>query len=155
MTLDKKKMKKIVTIRDEETWQMEITEKSTLTIYKTFKSSIHEENFYDNSQGLVLLFRCRTNTMPLNNRNRHSNGDTRCPCCGEENEDLEHFLLHCPAYSSYRNSFPLLQQPYLENKCEIIARLLLFFEKSIEIQHDIKKYLCKIFIVRKNLIENS
>ena len=153
--IDKIKVKKIVMNLDEENWQREISEKSTLNIYAKSKFSIQEENIYDNSQGSVLLFRCRTNTMPLNDRNRHIQGNTCCPCCNYEIENLLHFLLYCPAYSSARSMFPLLNQPYEEDTDFIISRLLLFNKEEPMMQLNIKKYLCKIFLIRKRKIENT
>ena len=155
ISVDKNKVKKIVMTKDEETWQIEMSSKTPLNLYRKFKSSINEEKIYDNSQGSVLLFRCRTNTMPLNDRNRHSNSDTSCPCCNAEYEDLLHFLLYCPAYWSARIALPLLSQPYEENVDNTIERLLLFTNENLSLQMDIKKYLCKIYIIRKTKIENN
>ena len=140
--------------KDEESWQKEVTEKSTLELFRKYKSEIKEESIYDNSQGSVLLFRCRTNTMPLNNRNRHTNSDTSCPCCNFENEDLNHFLLHCPAYSSARRDLFILQQPYIEQTDAILQRLLLFSNEPLTFQHDAKKLLCKMYLLRKKKIES-
>ena len=53
-------------------------EKSTLTIYRTYKHSIKDEqNLYDNSAGTTTLFKARTGTLLLNNTNRWSQNKTR------------------------------------------------------------------------------
>ena len=152
-SIDKVKLRKIITSFDEEAWQKEISSKSTLNYYKKFKLYIEEESIYDNSQGSILLFRCRTNTMPLNDRNRHTNAQTNCPSCNCPLENLEHFLLHCPLYSSARGALPILNQPYEENVDFTISRLLLFTDENQILQLQVKRFLCKIFILRKKKVE--
>jgi hypothetical protein len=44
------------------------------------------------------LFLARTKSLPLNGRISWMTGTKVCPCCGNENETLFHFLLECPAY---------------------------------------------------------
>ena len=137
-----------------ETLEKRVNKENVGHLTDRLKSEIKEESIYDNSQGSVLLFRCRTNTMPLNNRNRHTNSDTSCPCCNFENEDLNHFLLHCPAYSSARRDLFILQQPYIEQTDAILQRLLLFSNEPLTFQHDAKKLLCKMYLLRKKKIES-
>ncbi len=55
---------------------------------------------------------CRSNTLRLNDRNRFKNEKAECILCGAENENLEHFLLWCPAYSEERRKIVKLKQPY-------------------------------------------
>ncbi len=76
---------------------------------------------YDNRQASVLLFKCRTNTLNINDR-RFKEESTECQVCGNEKEDLPHFILWCPAYDeSGKNK--ILQQPYQE---EIIGFFFFF-----------------------------
>ena len=80
-----------------------------------------EELFYDNTPSSITLFRCRSNTLQLNDRKRFKNESTKCLACTEENENLEHFILNCTHYQDIRNKSGLFTRPYTENK---LAELL-------------------------------
>jgi hypothetical protein len=54
-----------------------------------------------------------------------------CDLCGSEREDLDHFLLWCPAYITERSKQPLLQQPYVEDRKDTIGSFL-FLEENVE-----------------------
>ncbi len=111
---------------DSQKWDNEILGKTTLSLYRQSKQKIEDEGIYDNSYASDLLFRCRTNTLQLNDRKRHQQEDTKCPMCEHNYEDLEHFLLICPGYQEERKRLLILQQPYEEDHSNIIKRLLLF-----------------------------
>ena len=70
------------------------------------------------------MYKARTNCLPLNDRKRHSGESTACEMCAEENEDLKHLILFCPAYIKERQMAIQLQQPYNEDKNDIIGRFL-------------------------------
>ena len=123
-------------------------------LYRKSKGKIKEESIYSNNYGSILLFKCRTNTLNLNDRNRFVSGNTECPGCSCDKEDLHHFLLVCPLYSNIRGEFTQLQQPYIEDTDEVLARLLLFHEQPIEAQLEVQRYLCKIYHKRKKQLEN-
>ena len=107
-----------------------MTEKSYLRIYRKWRTEIGgQENIYDNRQASVTLFKCRTNTLKLKDRNRFRNEETKCEMCGVEKEDLKHFLLWCPEYREERQKNLKLQQPYQEGD---INGELLFGNESIE-----------------------
>ena len=89
--LVKKKIQKI----DELKWNEERQGKSSLEIYNAQKTKIAEVAEYDNTFSSVLWFQARTNTMPLNDRKRHSNESTKCDLCDSPKEDLQHFILNC------------------------------------------------------------
>ena len=88
---------------DTENWEKEVAERSSLKIYSKFKTTIKEEKFYDNKPSSIILYKARTNNLNLNDRNRHKNGDTKCIMCNYELENLNHFLLQCPAYVNERD----------------------------------------------------
>ena len=68
-----------------------------LTRYK------HEQKFYDNTAAFTtVLFEARSGTLRLNDRNKHTGGDTGCPLCNHEYEDREHFILMCDSLKSTR-----------------------------------------------------
>ena len=139
--------------RDHNEWKQNIEGKTSLSLYRKFKGKLKEENIYSNNYGSVLLFKCRTNTLNLNDRNRFVGGSTECPGCKCSREDLLHFLLECPLYSNIRGEFTQLQQPYIEETDEILARLLLFYEQPLETQLEVQRYLCRIYHKRGKLLE--
>ncbi len=109
-----------------------MAEKSSLSIYKNWKTVLAEEKIYDNRPSSEILFKARTNNLRLNDRNRHTNGDTKCLFCDWTLEDLKHFLLWCPAgYEEIRKKTILLQRPCTENEEYIIGQLL-FNEQTIQ-----------------------
>lgn len=128
--------------------------KSTLLIYQQYKNNIKEEQFYDNRPSSITLYRARTNCLPLFDRKRHQHQDTTCRICDQTEETLEHFLLDCTGYQDIRQENKALQQPYTENRTEIIGKLL-FEEANIE---STKETLSKMWKLRtqqfkeKNLI---
>ena len=152
--IDKSEIKKNIYIKDSLLWEEDLMRKSSLKIYHEYKGELKEEKFYTNSHASNLLFKCRTNTLILNDRNRFQQGNTECPCCDHPYEDLEHFLLHCRKFSTYRSKISILQQPYPEDNHQIIASLLLFKNHSIKSQIETTNYLKKIHSIRKKIVEN-
>ena len=74
-------------------------------------------------------------TLRLNDRNRHTRGDTRCPLCNHEYEDIEHFLLICDSLKSTRMKIVGLQCPHYEDYEDheiTIAQFLQFNESNEE-----------------------
>ena len=125
----KEEIKQKVIIWDNEQWTSEIETKSSLLLYRNFKDKIQEEDIYDNRPSSTILCKARSNTLPLNDRNRHKNKETHCIACGniDQQEDIYHFILHCPAYIKERANIIQLQQPYIQDDAEIIGNFL--FEK--------------------------
>ena len=93
-----------------------------------WKKEIKEEWVYDNRYSSVLLFKAKTDTLPLNYKNRHTGGDINCVICGEPREGRNHFLLDCPEQSEIRSELKELQQPYEEDRKKVIGKLL--FEET-------------------------
>ncbi len=78
---------------DVKEWKREMNERKSLKMYKEWRDEIgKQEKMYDIRLTSVLLFRCRTNTLNINDRNRFKRESTACQLCGNEREDLE--LLH-------------------------------------------------------------
>ena len=107
--------------------------RKTLEIYNEFKKHIQEETYY-NEESSLIIFKMRTNTLRLNDRNRHVGGNVSC-VCGHEIEDLEHFLLDCPMLEKERIKILRLQRPQEENRKEIIGKLL--FKESRDCERQI------------------
>ena len=85
-------------------WKREIQQMKSLTIYRTWKTEIKEEEIYDNSYASVLWYKARSNTLQLRDRKRHEGGQVSCKICGAEKEDLEHFLLQCTGLDEERGT---------------------------------------------------
>ena len=98
-TESKADVKKLRYSWDKKLWIEDIGRKSSLNIYRRFKTDISEEDIYDNRPSSRILNKARTNALQLNHRNRHVNKETHCMVCGDVNkrEDIYHFLLHCEA----------------------------------------------------------
>lgn len=82
--LESKEIKEKLNTWDTEQWRNEIHNKSSLQIYRTYKSNIHsEQELYDNSPASIILYKARTNNLNLNIRQRFQNENTSCVMCGE------------------------------------------------------------------------
>ncbi len=120
--MDRKEIKEKLREWDTEKWKKEMLTKSSLKIYRKWKTEIKEENdIYDNTPKSIIFYRCRANILKLNDRNRFGGGNTKCYTCENEDETLEHFLLHCPEYTEIRTNIHNLQQPYIEDTETIVG----------------------------------
>ena len=127
-SLKKEELKSAVQEWDNQRWLQEVQSKSTLGLYGTNKEEIIEEAVYDNTPASAILYRARSNTLPLNDRKRHTNEDTTCDICREEEETLAHFILHCPALSETRRRIVCLQKPFIQDEANILGNFL--FDKT-------------------------
>ncbi len=94
-------------------WTEDLNEKTSVMLYKQCRKEIGgQEEVYTNDPASEILFKCKSHTIRLNDENRFKNEKTQCILCGAENENLEHFLLWCPAYSEEGQKNVDLQQPY-------------------------------------------
>ena len=100
--LKKEKIKLKVNEWEERRWREGVEEKETLRIYRS-KNQIGEENIYTNSFGSMIMFRCRTNTLRLNWRNRFQGGQVECELCEHGREEtLSHFIRECAGLKQVR-----------------------------------------------------
>lgn len=134
---------------DNEKWKNEINSKKTLAIYKEWKKEIREEKIYDNRPASEILYRARSNCLPLEDRKRHQGEDIKCKICNAEKEDMEHFILFCPEYENNRMKTTSLQKPYHENTSAIVGHFL-FGEQNLELN---KEILYEMWKVRNKKIE--
>ncbi len=86
--------------------------------------------------------------MQLKDRKRFVGEATECKLCGEEKEDLVHFLLWCPAYATERAESQILQQPYEE---EVLGKLL-FENNNIA---ESKQMILKLWRKREKLMKDT
>ena len=147
--LSKDEIHKSINQWDTLEWRKELNEKSSLEVYFNWKNKIGGmDKVYDNTPSSVLLYKARTNVLPLNDRKRWANEDTKCKACGEEMENLKHFLLHCPKYNEIRITIPELQQPFQNNESDVIGRFL--FESEMEVCKMKLKQMWKIRQICEN-----
>ena len=71
----------------------------------------------------TLLFKARSNTLLLGDRNRFSGGEVICEMCRLETEDLGHFILRCPELSGARKGGLIWEVGGQEDR-ERLGRLL-------------------------------
>ena len=64
----------------------------TLHVYNLFKDEIKEKTYYNESASLF-MFKLRSNTLKLNDRNRITDGVIKFNLCYAEMEDIAHFIL--------------------------------------------------------------
>ena len=94
------------------------SKQKSVEMYERCKNNIKEDSFYDNVPASVTFFRCRSNTLKLNDKNRFVGKETKCIGCVEEIENLEYFLLECKLHQDLRNKCKLFIRPYEEKWTE-------------------------------------
>ena len=78
-----------------------------------------------------------TNTLQLNDRNRHTNQEIHCLVCDTyDTVDIYHFMLHCTAYEVQRSQSIHLQQPHLESDQNTVGQFL-FDKENIEEKNEL------------------
>ena len=153
--MTRERLEKRILEWDTRKWEEAMRQKSSLRFYRQNKSRIGEvDELYDNRPSSITLFQARTNSLPLNDRVHFITRSRECPLCGEETENLEHFLLHCPGYTEERRKIDKLQQPYQENKEELIGKILYEFENKEEIENT-KEIIHKFWKIRDKKIRTE
>ena len=117
---------------DRNIWEDELEMKTRQQIYKKI-NDFGEEEIYDNRPSSTILYKARTNTLQLNDRNRHTNKEIHCLVCDtDDKEDIYHFRLHCITYKEQRSQSIHLQQPYLESDQNTVGQFLFDKERGKE-----------------------
>ena len=112
---------------DTENWVKEIERKTSIQIYRKFKTEIKEEQIYRNDFSSTLLFQARSNTLSLNIENRFRNESTICDLCKVEGENLEHFVLKCRSLEASREKKFIEKFKDMNNE-DILGNLLFNYE---------------------------
>ena len=142
--ISKVELKKKLEEWDTRRWKEEMNSKTSISIYKRSKSSIQEDKIYDNTPASRILFQARSNTLPLNIRKRFKQEPTGCELCPDKEEDMEHFLLYCPAMKDIRQHSLILQQPYKENNEETMQYFLFDKTKNRETNKEVLYQMWKL-----------
>ena len=103
LELSKPQIKEMMRHWDSRKWKMDLEEKETARIYRRFKENMGEEKCYDNRPASELLFKARANNLTLNSKRWSGRVDARCDLCGDEREDLVHFLIDCSKLENKRD----------------------------------------------------
>ena len=140
----KKKLRKW----DTESWKKEMEKKKTLSIYRARKEEVKEEVYY-NDRRSEIWFQARSNCLPLRNRAREES--KTCKICHSEEEDINHFMLHCMGLSTLRNKTLELQKPNIEDEAKIIGDYL-FEAENIPKKKDT---LFKMWTKRTHLLKDT
>ena len=109
-----------------------ISEKSTLYLYREFKKNVSEEKWFRNSYKHSIMMNARANTLKLGWRSYLHDDNSLCQLCSAQVETLEHFLIDCHKLQHIRQKYILLQRPEIENKVCTLKTLLLFDEEIDE-----------------------
>ena len=115
---------------------------------KIYKRGVEKISWFDNTVKTKLLIKARTDTLDLNWRDRFKNRDTKC-MCGYISETLEHFILHCELYKDVRMRYEILQQPYIENECELMSDILCFRNCGKKDIENRKNLIFELWKIRK------
>ena len=150
---DKKEIKRIIKEYDDNKWKAELESKPLARIYYEKKKEIKQEKIYDNRWSSVLLFRARANILDLNDRQRFNQGhkDTSCKLCGEEYEDLTHFLIKCKGLEEQRNTQIILKNKGSNDEVTVGNVLFDIEEQDLE---KTKKMLQRMWNKRKKFEQN-
>ena len=74
---------------DRNIWEDELEMKTSLQIYTKNNNDFGEEEIYDNRSSSTILYKARTNTLQLNDRNRHTNKEIHSLVCDtDDKEDI-------------------------------------------------------------------
>ena len=101
---------------------LDVANKSSLDFYQYFYIKQGKQVYLDNQNDFKasrLKLLVRTKTIPLQKYLCRMNlsGEMTCPLCKTDtDEDVEHFLLHCPTFSSIRNEFFKVFDSFVENQ---------------------------------------
>merc|ERR1712055_177776 len=149
-TISKEALKKRIRVYDTNLWEMDLASKSTLKYYAAGKTEIGYQHCYRNNVNSTFLARARTNSLKLEEAigrgNKHYN--KVCKLCGQEEEDLVHFIAKCRALETKRD--------YGVLDCSIEdpeERMIKFLFKQEDYQ-GAGKMVKELWFKRRNIIKN-
>ena len=145
--MNKSTLKRHMQDWDNRQWKEELEARTSIEVYRMAKTAIREDPIYDNTPASVVLFRARSNTLPLGTRKRYVGEDTTCALCGDGEETQYHFILECIQLSEERLGIPRLQKPHPEDTTQVLKDFL-FNENQEEMEHN-KTGLYKLWQCRR------
>ena len=121
---NKKEIKTLTLNYDTWLWEKELNEKRILKYYREGKGKLEYEFCYRNNLNSMFYARARLNALGLEEaRGRGKAYYNRiCKLCGQEEEDLIHFMLKCPFLEKRRDCSVCPRR--VIPPCQIICPLL-------------------------------
>ena len=118
-----------------------------MRFYRLGKLEIGYDNCYRNNSHSAFLAKARTNSLQLEEHKGRGvqNYEATCKLCGEETEDIVHFVIKCEKLESKRD-YGVIDQ-YIQNPEERMRKLL--FEN--EHHQEIGKMIKNLWMLRKEL----
>merc|ERR1712179_177357 len=103
--MDRPTLKKIVREYDTEKWYEGMRKKQSLRFYVQEKKKIHYDLCYRNNVNSTFYARARINALKLEEQKGRGieNYNKKCKLCGEEDEDLVHFISKCEKLEQIRD----------------------------------------------------
>merc|ERR1712179_881214 len=103
--MDRPTLKKIVREYDTEKWYEGMRKKQSLRFYVQEKKKIHYDLCYRNNVNSTFYARARINALKLEEQTGRGieNYNKICKLCGEEDEDLVHFISKCSKLEQIRD----------------------------------------------------
>ena len=145
--IDRKSLKGMVKKYDTQAWLEGLDKKPTMRFYKLGKQNIGYDNCYRNNGPSAFLAKARTNSLQLEEHKGRGNQhyDSTCKLCGEEVEDIVHFLIKCKKLEAKRED--RLINGTIQDPVEKLRRLLFENEKYQEVGRMIKN----LWVLRKSM----
>ena len=145
--MNKSALKKHMQDWDNRQWKEELEARTSIEVYRMAKTAIREDPIYDNTPASVVLFRARSNTLPLGTRKGYVGEETTCALCGDGEETQYHFILECIQLTEERLKILRLQKPRLEDPTQVLKDFL-FNGNREEMEHS-KAGLYKLWQCRR------
>ena len=145
-TITKTEIRRSLANKTEREWRMEMSQMSSLYIYREFKGEMGSGSFVGGKEA-VTWFRARVNCLGFGDQRWERRGD-RCKLCGQEGEDLVHFLLTCERLDEMRRQSVQLQRPRMERPVDQVGEFL--FGRQMEEQK--RRLLHKMWMMRGGIL---
>ena len=147
--LDKPTLKKTVKEYDTIKWYEGMSKKQSLRFYIQEKSEIHYDLCYRNNIGSTFYTRARINALKLEEQKGRGrvNYNKSCKLCGEEDEDLVHFISKCKSLEQKRD-YSLLDREIKDP--EERMRTLLFRDER---RQSIGRLIKNLWDLRRQLLK--
>ena len=105
-------------------WEKELRDRKILKYYKEGKGKLGYEFCYRNNVNSMFYARARLNSLSLEEARGRGKAyyNKICKLCGQEEEDLIHFMLKCP-YLEKRRDYDIIDKSVVEPKERLIKCL--------------------------------
>ena len=148
--ISKEALKKRIREYDTLLWKLDLTNKTTLKYYAMGKTEIGYNHCYRNNMNSTFLARARVNSLKLEEAVGRGNifHDRMCKLCGQEEEDIVHFIVKCKALETKRN-YALLDRSIVNPEERMVK--LLFKQKDFQ---GAGKMVKELWFKRKDILKN-